>query len=265
MTNRENGGMRHARELASWLRSVLLELQSRELSQFDEPIGEGVWQPLPKIVPLEVKVLQPFGEIIESLDHALTEAGYGDEPTKYRLTPDEFWTLGSRTKLFPIRSIHIGFIEPVLRAPIVPRLSETVVAFLLAIPGERDLLKREHHNQVGWHYHYLDFKRARSNLVLCWDTRAVRQTGQDHPLFQETHGEGHSDFPARPDLWGITKKKSMHDACTPDLDSWPLSTFRCASNKSGPVWPLAAMLTPIVDVIPPSSNPSVKKVKKRQR
>jgi hypothetical protein len=139
-----------------------------------------------------------------------------------------------------MRNIHIGFIEPVLRVPIISRLPQTVIAFLLAIPGERDLLKREHHNQVGWHYHYLNFKKARSNLVLCWDTRAVGQKGTDHPLFQENHAEGRSDFKARPDTWGLTKKKSMHDACAPDLDRWPLSTFRCASAKANAVWPVSA-------------------------
>jgi hypothetical protein len=261
LTALNDAGMSRARRLASWLRSASLEHQSRERGRFDQPIGEGEWQPLPEIFPSDAGALQPFGEIIESLDQALNEAGYGDVPTKYRLPPDEFWTLGSTIKSFPIRTIHIGFIEPVLRVPIIPRLSETVVAFLLDIPGERDLLKREHHNQVGWHYHYLNFKRERSNIILCWDTRAARQSGQEHPLFQETHGEGHADFPGRPDLWGITKKKSMHDACGPDLDSWPLHAFRCASKKAGPVWPLAAKLTPIIDPILSGPYASVKKVK----
>jgi hypothetical protein len=259
MTSGEDHRMRHAGELANWLRSALSEHQGSGFSQSEEPIGEGVWRPLPKIVLSEVKPLQPFGDIIESLDRTLTEAGYRNESTKYRLASDEFWTLGNRTISFPIRSIHVGFVEPVLRIPIISRLSEPVVAFLLAIPGERDLLKREHHDHVGWHYHYLDFRKARSNVVLCWDTRAVRRSGQDHPLFQETHGEGHADFSARPDLWGITKKESMHKACAPDLDTWPLGAFRCASNKAGPVWPLAARLTPIVNAIPSNPNASVKK------
>jgi hypothetical protein len=263
MNNREDHRMKRACELANRLRSTLFEHQGSELSLPEEPIGEGVWRPLPKIVPSEVTSLQPFGDIIESLDQTLIEAGYGNEQTEHRLAPDEFWTLGSRTISFPIRGIHIGFIEPVLRVPIISRLSETVVAFLLTIEGERDLLKREHHSQVGWHYHYLDFKKARSNIVLCWDTRAVRQNRQDHPLFQETHGEGHADFPGRPDLWGNTKKKSMHDACAPDLDNWPLSTFRCASNKAGPVWPLAATLTPLVNAPPPGFNANAKRVCER--
>jgi hypothetical protein len=184
--------------------------------------------------------------------------GNGTELSKSQLPPDQFWSLGNRTIVFPVREMHKGFIEPVLRVPIIPRLPETVVAFLLAIPGERDLLKREHHNQVGWHYHYLNFRKDRSNLVLCWDTRAVRQSGKDHPLFQETHGEGHADFPARPDLWGTNKRKSMHNACAPDLDVWPLTTFRCASAKAGPVWPLFAGLTPIAHAVPTAFDASKK-------
>jgi hypothetical protein len=232
--------MLRAGELANWLRYALLEHQHSELGRSDEPIGEGVWQPLPTPPVLEEKVLQPFGEIIGSLDRILTEAGYRTIPSKSQLAPNEFWTLGSSTKRFPIRNIHIGFIEPVLRVPIISRLPQTVTAFLLAIPGERDLLKREHHNQVGWHYHYLNFKKARSNLVLCWDTRAAYQKGGDYPMFRETHAEGRADFKARPDIWGLTKKKSMHDVCAPDLDRWPLSTFRCASAKAKLVWPVSA-------------------------
>jgi len=245
MTNIADAGMAHAGELAKWLRSALLEHQHGELSRSDEPIGDGSWQPLPMPFSLEEQVVQPFGEIIDSLDRILTEAEYRAKSSKWLLASDEFWTLGSTTRCFPIRNIHIGFVEPVLRIPIISRLPEAVIAFLLAIPGERDLLKREHHNQVGWHYHYLDFKQARSNLVLCWDTRAAHRQGNDHSLFQETHAESHADFKARPDLWGITKKKSMHDVCAPDLDRWPLSTFRCASAKAQPVWPVSARVTPM--------------------
>lgn len=241
MTIQEERAMGHARRLLTLLRSALSERQLGGFIQSDAPIGEGRWHPLPKAFPSEMGV-QPFGEIIVSLDQTLSEMEY-DESVEFPLPADEFWTLGSITKTFPIRSIHRGFVEPVLRLPIIPRLPQIVVAFLLKIPDERDLLKREHHNQVGWHYHYLNFRKARSNIVLCWDTRADRQKDQDHPLFQETHGEGRADFQARTDLWGDTKKESMHIACAPDLDNWPLSSFRCASNKAGPVWPLTAILT----------------------
>ena len=193
--------------------------------------------------------LQPFSEIVDSLDRTLAGAGYGMKSTKHDLPLGEFWTFGSVILNFPIRAIHGGFVEPLMRAPIIAHVPETVVAFLLEIPRERDLLDRERHNQVGWHYHYLDFKRARSDIVLCWDTHVVRQKGRDHPLFQETHGKGHAAFTARPDLWGPTKKKSMHYACAPDLDTWPLNDFRCASAKAGPVWPVSAILRPVATTI----------------
>jgi hypothetical protein len=254
MTVGERHAMERARELTGRLRTVLSDHQDSENIERREPIGNGVWESLPEVVGLGVS---PFNEIVEALDQALAVAGYGVEPME-DLPLDEFWTLGSRAKRGPIRNIHAGFLEPVLRLPLVRRVPERVVAFLLAIPGDRDLLKREHHNQVGWHYHYLNFRRARSNIVLCWDTRATRKAGQVYPLFQETHGEDHADFAGRPDLWGPTKKESMHEACVPDLDKWPLDSFRCASNKAGPVWPLTAILTPIGNVIPTNS----KKVKK---
>jgi hypothetical protein len=248
------------------LRLALREGQNREFNRSSDPIGDGKWQPLPDPAPFErVPVLQPFGAIVDTLNQILTEAGYGMDPSKYRLPPSEFWTLGSMTITYPIRAIYRGYVEAVLRVPIIPRVPEPLVAFLLEIPGERDLLKREHHDQVGWHYHYLDFKKARSNVVLCWDTHAVRQAGKDHPLFQETHGESHADFTARPDLWGPPKKRSMHNACAPDLDTWSLGTFRCASAKAGPVWPLSAKLTPIAKAAPPGPKFPAKKGNKGRR
>ncbi|WP_213286006.1 hypothetical protein [Bradyrhizobium sp. sGM-13] len=239
--------MMRAREVADWLHSALLEYQNSELESPVESFDDDRWRPLPSSIALQ-EGLQPFGEIVGALHRALREAEYSAELSTAKLPDGQFWTIGSRTNVFPIREMYRGFVEPVLRRPIIPRLPDTVVAYLIAISGDRDVLKRERHNQVGWHYHYLNYKKERSNLVLCWDTHAVRQTGVDHPLFQETHGEGHAVFPARPDLWGVTKKKSIHIACAPDLDRWPLHTFRCASAKAGPVWPLFAERTQTVSV-----------------
>jgi hypothetical protein len=109
---------------------------------------------------------------IEELD-ALLE-GMSFDVSSTQLEEGEFWSLGSIDVHHRLRPIHAGFVEPTLRLPINEPLPERVVAFLLQIPGDRELLKREHHDHFGWHYHYLDYKKRRSNIILCWDTRLHR-------------------------------------------------------------------------------------------
>ncbi len=257
----ERNSYERSAKLVVRLRNTILAHQRSEFERPAEPLGDGEWRPLPDVSRIEqAPSMREVEEVIQELDRALKEDGQSIGSYEPQLTPGEYWTFGSVIITFPIRSIYGGFAEPARRVPIVRHVPESVVAFLLAIPGGRDLLQREHHNQVGWHYHYLDFKRRRSNVVLCWDTRATRVNGEDHPLFQEPHGEGHAEFSARPDLWGPTKKVSIHGVCAPDLDRWPLNTFRCASSKAEPVWPLSAKLTPVVAPSQPATKSSSAKV-----
>jgi hypothetical protein len=243
MSIRRDDAIEEAIRVAKRLRAVLHEAQIDNFNRLDEPWGNGDWLALPDPNASERSWRLPkLDEVVGVLNRILTETGY-ETQRRYSLSEGEFWSLGSQVIYFPIRAIHGGFVEPVRRIPIISHVPDSLVAFFLEIPGERDLLKRERHNQVGWHYHYLDFKKARSNIVLSWDTRALRVCGSDHPLFQETHAEGRADFRARPDRWGSSKKRSMHRACAPDLDKWSLNTFRCASKEANPVWPLSAMLT----------------------
>ncbi len=228
----------NATRLARQLRSALREHFESDQAYGGEPTGDGDWRQLPDPSRLDPVSPVPHIEIIvRELDGTLQQARSKPRISEAKLPPDEVWTFGSVIRKFPVRFIHAGFVEPLHRAPVVTRIPEIVVAFLLSIPGEKDILKRERHNQVGWHYHYLDHKKRRSNVVLCWDTQTAPAKGKEHPLYQEYHGDGRADFPARPDLWGRTKKQSMHRACAPDLGRWPISEFRCASRKAGIVWP----------------------------
>lgn len=117
-------------------------------------------------------------------------------------------------------------------------MTDRVVAFLSKITGSDEWLKRENHDNLGYHYHYLNAKKDRSDVALSWDIRAHPQT--PHPLFQEKHAESRSKFAGRPDLWGNTKRQSIHEACEKDLKQWTLDKFRMACDKAGPVWPLTA-------------------------
>jgi len=160
------------------------------------------------------------------------------------LEAGEFWSLGTLQFGGERRPIHVGFVAPVLSIPIRFPMSDKLIAFLITIEGDRDLLKREHHDHFGWHYHYLNFKKKRSNVILCFDRYATPGQKQPRPLFWEGHAEGRYDFRGRPDLWGDTKRQSMHEACAPDLERWPMNTFKNASQEALEVWPRGVTLTP---------------------
>lgn len=186
---------------------------------------------------------------IETLDGILQQAGFNEGPPQ--IGDGDFFSLGTIGAYGGLREIHRGFVQPVLRLPVATRIPDRVVAFLVKISGDDEWLDRENHSNLGYHYHYLNAKRQRSAVVICWDTRATPQV--PHPLFQEKHGEAHSQFSGRPDLWGEAKRTSIHEACAPDLKRWSLDKFRMASNTAGPVWPLGTVLTP--RAAPPSGTP----------
>jgi hypothetical protein len=202
------------------------------------------------------KLRRRLREILEELEHALA-TGEERAPAAQELAGGEFWTLGTIRFRADPRPIHIGFLQPILSLPIVEPLSERAFAFLITIKDDNHLLKREHHSHFGWHYHYLDFKQRRSDVILCFDRHATPPRGGPHPLFGEFHAEAGADFVGRPDLWEARKRQSMHEACAPDLAKWPLKEFKNPSNKAFDVWPRGAVLSA------PASSPTTKNKKKR--
>jgi hypothetical protein len=206
------------------------------LDLFDHWTGD--WRGLSRLV-----------ETVDALDRVLVKAGFDAEPLPVGAW--DFISLGTVTFYGKPQQIHAGFVQPVLRLPIVTRLPSRVIAFLTRIPGDDEWLARENHDNIGYHYHYLNARKERSDVAICWDTRADPQA--PHPLFQEKHGESHSKFSGRPDLWGETKCRSIHEACAKDLKRWTLDKFRMACDKAGPVWPLGAVLTakPAQKALPP--------------
>jgi len=172
---------------------------------------------------------------LEDLEEALVEEDFNREAQPPGATG--WWSLGTIEIVGEPRPILRGFLEPVLRIPLVST-STRILAYLISLP-EKDFLEREAHGW-GWHYHYLNKKEERSDVVLCWDTLAPAPKKPDvRGLFQEKHGQG---FRAQPDLWGVSKRRSMHDACSPDLER-PISEFRHPTDKALAVWPLARPLT----------------------
>jgi hypothetical protein len=204
-------------------------------------------------------------EVAVSRSHTLLPDSSRPHGLPPHLEAGEFWSLGSIDFHHDLREIHAGFVEPILRFPTKP-LPERLVAFLFEIPGDKDFLTRERHDHFGWHYHYLDHKERRSNIILCWDTRIATPL-RLHPLFCETHAEGTRDFVGRPDLWGLTKRSSMHGACSHDLGKWPLNEFKTPGRKAMAVWPLNAALTAMPVAAPATAPkfPSKKGAKGRRR
>jgi len=232
--------------IVTTLAELRFEIQSLNMERLREPRFAEAWTPLSDVGQRHAWISNAFREAVFDLDHALVDSEFRPAPLD-ELPDGEFWSIGAYVSSEPARPMFKGFLEPVRRLPVVGALPDLVVSYLITLP-DLDLLDREHHGHIKWHYHYLTEKKKRTNVVLCWDTRAKPPQPEDkkwvRSLFQETHGEGHVTSWARPDLWSGEKKLSMHQACSPDLVEWPLSEFRCASNKAGPVWPESALLTP---------------------
>lgn len=160
-----------------------------------------------------------------------------------KLESGEFWSLGTFEWQGEHRSIYRGVLQPTCYLPISRPLGSKLTAFLITIAGDSDLLKRENHGHFGWHYHYLNFKKERSNVILCFDRHAKLAEGDHRPLFWEKHSEGRSKFKARPDSWGEAKRLSIYASCEPDLSNWPIESFKQASKEARAVWPANRVLT----------------------
>lgn len=232
-----------AERLASRLSALAAEAAEAEAHRSEEAWnaeGEGSWT-LDKLDHWADgwPGLAPMVDTVNALDKALKAADFNLAPPP--VGPWDFFGLGVVTLYDTPHEIHRGFVQPVVCLPVVTRMPDRVIAFLTRIPGGDDWLKGENHSNLGYHYHYLNAKKERSDVAICWDIRAHPQT--PHPLFQEKHGESGSKFQGRPDLWGKTKRQSTHDACAKDLKRWTLDKFRMACDEAGPVWPLGAILT----------------------
>ena len=199
-----------------------------------------------------LRVQERYGQLaqsmIEELREALDKARWNPNFPDFSKQDRERRYL-SVTKIFhrSEREILRGFVVPQCKVPILA-VPEHVALYLITIDNSKDFLERENHN-MGWHYHYLDRRRRRSNAILSWDTRWTKPKPETNlpkqpALFVEQHGEGKSQFKANYSRWGEKKRKSIYMACKPDLEKWSMSEFRCASNKSQLVHPPGRILTP---------------------
>jgi hypothetical protein len=239
--------MDHLKDAVSALEKIRQSLlMIDEEFEFDEMFGE-----LEFILPQSDRYFEEKRSraiaIVEKLDKSLAESGW--QPADPLSVPPmgQRWVYGIVPQRARMRPIVRGFLEPVRHAPLVSELPDRVVLYLRAVLPDGDGLEFENHGGVGWHYHYIDYKYRRSNVILSFDTRwttPVRTSASVlRPLFVEPHGKAKARFKARPHLWSAPKRESIYAVCARDL-RLGIENFRCAKNGAETVWPLGAILTP---------------------
>jgi hypothetical protein len=211
--------------------------------------------------------------IIEHLQKALEDTHWNPDGSYTQSEAPNKWSFGTAITLRgEPRPILRGFLQPVQRIPILRNVPDRVAQFLLTIEKGQDYLDREDHG-FGIHYHYLNSKHERSNVILSWDTRWTHPAPPTTPptlraLFVEPHGNPKdARFKAKPRRWGLNKRQTMHTTCGLDLRNWPIGNFKCASNDSEIVYPLGRTLTPHPNasaVMGAKLPASTKKSKKRK-
>lgn len=239
------------------LGSLAFELQHRWLRLLEQDAVSSVdgiagqqEQPLSQSDPEFEREQRRAGQLVDELDHALRDKNWPLPTIANDINAASgAYVYGLVPRRAPMRKIAGGFLEPVRYRPLVERVPERVALFLrIMLPGGDDGLEREKHGGVKWHFHYIDDKYRRSDVILSFDTRWTMTIGARglntlRPLFVERHAEGKAKFTARPEQWRTEKRTSMYEICSRDLHLG-VEHFRCAKNDSIAVWPDTAILTP---------------------
>jgi hypothetical protein len=148
------------------------------------------------------------------------------------------------TKIFAGRKpIHLGVVDRYFVFPAIPPLSIPLLHLIIAVPGSDELLIREKHDVFGWHYHYCDHKKRRSDVLMSFDRNRLCEdslsAGQSVvPLCWEPHAINKAKFQAKPWRWGGRKRVSIYEACQPDLSVTPELTYKPPSKEAQDVWPI---------------------------
>lgn len=238
------------RAVARQLIDMAAEVESIEIEFEPLPITESQIRCIAEEFVAHQRVHALAKEMLCNLDEALARTKWERHVPAVPKSQQYRWTFGTAVTLRGVsRPIHGGFLQPMQRIPILDRVPERVAQYIIAIDEGVDYLENEAHSGVGLHYHYLNWRKDRSDVVLCWDTRWI---APDHPtklpaqrgLFVEKHAEKGKPFKAKPGLWGPSKRKTMYAVCSADLMKRQIEQYRCAANNSAPVHPPGATLTP---------------------
>jgi hypothetical protein len=240
--------------LQLWLqRNRLLD---QDVFSAEEPIIEREALPLPQFDEEFAAEQRRADELVDALDLALRDHNWSPSAAAPGIDgAGGNYVYGLIPRRAPMRQIVRGFLEPVRYVPLVESVPENVALFLrIMLPGGDDGLEREEHGGVKWHFHYIDARHRRSDVILSFDTRwkivePAKGLHRLRPLFVERHAERKSKFTAHPGRWQTEKRISMYEICSRDLHKG-IEHFRCAKNGSDAVWPCDATLTPHSSSLP---------------
>lgn len=238
-------------ELALQLRLQRNRLLDLDVFSAEEPMIEPEELPLPQFDQEFDHQQRRAGELVDALDHGLRGENWSPPAAAPGIDGGggSNYAYGLIPRRAPMRQIVRGFLQPVRYVPLVERVPENVVLFLrIMLPDGDDGLERDKHGGVKWHFHYIDARHRRSDVILSFDTRwkivePAEGTDRLRPLFVERHAEGKSKFTAHPGRWQTEKRISMYEICSRDLHKG-IEHFRCAKNGSDSVWPRDVTLTP---------------------
>lgn len=242
-------------DLALQLKLQRNRLLDRDASVAEESIVEWETMPLPEFDQGFDREKRQADELVNALDRALLEENWSPPAAPRIDGGGGNYVYGLIPHRAPMRQIVRGFLQPVRYLPLVERVPENVALYLrIMLPGGDDGLEREEHGGVKWHFHYIDARHRRSDVILSFDTRwklTEPANGFDwmRPLFVEKHAEGKAKFPAHPPRWKTEKRTSMYEVCSRDLHKG-IEHFRCAKNGADAVWPRDATLTPHPSSLP---------------
>lgn len=144
------------------------------------------------------------------------------------------WCLGHANLIIEMRPILRGSLEFRYGQTIAPRLPRKLILFLASVAGTRDYITRERHGHWGYHYHYLDSSKRRSDTLLTFDQASIPPAPPR--LCWERHAEG-DKFQARAGRWGTAKRQNVYSVCFPDTLRWSLSEFKRPGAGASTVWP----------------------------
>ena len=191
------------------------------------------------LIPNDFEQLKPIMDELSAnlkeIDDLIPTDFAADIPSDFTLGKSEVFCFGTVQKLLEQKPILRGLAEAVETVPVGSTQSQKLAFYLISIPGLKEKLCRENHDHFGYHYHYLDKDKRRSDTVLTFGKPQIGTKG--FTLFFEKHAIKKAGFPAKMDLWGEKKRISTYETCVPDLNKRLLSEFKRPSVNASPLWP----------------------------
>lgn len=209
----------------------------RDRRHLTAEFGSGIEQIFGQRASLIFELSDDISRLVDVWNNAVDPSERAEAAPKHRpRSPQSFIT----ARMFAGRkTIHLGFVDRYLVYPASPALNDRVLKLVIKVSGIDDLLVSENHDVFGWHYHYCDRDKRRSDTIMSFDRRrtSTSSTAAPFPLCWEPHAINKAKFKAKPWKWGDTKRSSIYAACAGDLAIRPPLYFKPPSQEAQDVWP----------------------------